>query len=74
MTVSKSDYRRGLGRGLRRDQRGTAGEETFRAGFLNGTLPSPRFCEHCAAGADRFKLKRQYIHYIERRAIVCGAA
>ena len=71
MEANESDYRRGLGRALRRDQRGTPGEATFRANFVNGVLPQRDSCELCDAGAGRFKMKRQYIHYIDRRAVVC---
>ncbi len=72
MAENESDQWRGVGRDLRRDLRGTAGEAEFRAAFLQNMIPRREFCIHCDAGAGRYKLKRQYIHYIGRRAIVCG--
>ena len=39
-----------------------------------GLREQPSSCAHCAAGDVRIKMRRQYVHYIDRKIFICDDA
>lgn len=65
-------YRRGAGRGHQFADRAVFdGSDDFHSGFLRGSFPEEGECALCAAGLTRIKMKRMWVHYVDRRAIAC---